>query len=300
MTSAKRSVTVLGAGLMGSAVVRALCRAGHPVRVWNRTRSRAEPLADAGATIHDTVESALSSSDVVISMLLTHEAAMAALAGPATAGTLRGSVLVNLTTSMPQQVPAIAELAREGGAGFLDGIIPVYPDAVGRRGASLLYAGDESVWDDVAPVLLALGGRSRWVGDDVRVAAVIDATSIGHLALTMEVAIVESLAYARSFGVGARQLQPFLAEIAGAAPALLDDLVERIEGQTWGTERATLDTLKFSMELFRDSGRQAGLRDGTVAAAAELMASACEAGLGDADMVALHQHLLGEPAPLDG
>ena len=55
METPTHTVTVLGTGMMGSAVVRALCRAGLAVTVWNRTRSRAEPLAEHGAVIVDDV-----------------------------------------------------------------------------------------------------------------------------------------------------------------------------------------------------------------------------------------------------
>ena len=45
----KFTVSVLGTGIMGAAMARNLARAGHAVRVWNRTRAKAEPLAADGA-----------------------------------------------------------------------------------------------------------------------------------------------------------------------------------------------------------------------------------------------------------
>lgn len=52
----KLTVSVLGTGIMGAAMARNLARAGHTVRVWNRTRSKAEPLAAEGAHIAETPE----------------------------------------------------------------------------------------------------------------------------------------------------------------------------------------------------------------------------------------------------
>ena len=43
----------LGTGRMGSALVRRLLANGCDVAVYNRTRSKAEPLAESGATIAD-------------------------------------------------------------------------------------------------------------------------------------------------------------------------------------------------------------------------------------------------------
>ena len=40
----------IGMGRMGYAMALRLLQAGHPLRVWNRTRSKAEALAAHGAT----------------------------------------------------------------------------------------------------------------------------------------------------------------------------------------------------------------------------------------------------------
>ena len=48
------TVAVLGTGIMGAGMARNLANADFDVRVWNRNRDRAEPLADAGATIADS------------------------------------------------------------------------------------------------------------------------------------------------------------------------------------------------------------------------------------------------------
>lgn len=45
----------LGTGRMGSAMVSRLIQAGAQVTVWNRTRSRTDPLAAKGAIVADTI-----------------------------------------------------------------------------------------------------------------------------------------------------------------------------------------------------------------------------------------------------
>ena len=62
-------IAFLGIGFMGFPMSRRLCEAGHSVRVWNRSRDKAERLAPWGATVHDTPGAAAAGAEVVISML---------------------------------------------------------------------------------------------------------------------------------------------------------------------------------------------------------------------------------------
>lgn len=63
------TVAVLGTGIMGAAMARRLLQADHDVRVWNRTREKAEPLGDDGATVADSPEEAVRGADVVLTVL---------------------------------------------------------------------------------------------------------------------------------------------------------------------------------------------------------------------------------------
>jgi 3-hydroxyisobutyrate dehydrogenase len=59
------TVSVLGTGIMGAAMARNLVKAGHTVRVWNRTQEKAQPLAADGARVVPTVEEAVRGADVL-------------------------------------------------------------------------------------------------------------------------------------------------------------------------------------------------------------------------------------------
>ncbi|WP_410874075.1 NAD(P)-binding domain-containing protein [Nocardia sp. A7] len=58
----KESVTVLGAGSMGSALAGAFLAAGYRTHVWNRTHARTAPLLRAGATAHPDIADAIAAS----------------------------------------------------------------------------------------------------------------------------------------------------------------------------------------------------------------------------------------------
>src|SRR6201999_2670633 len=66
---AKPAVALLGTGIMGAGMGRNILRAGLPLRVWNRSRDRAEPLGGVGAVVCDRPAQAAEGAEVIVTML---------------------------------------------------------------------------------------------------------------------------------------------------------------------------------------------------------------------------------------
>ena len=75
------AIAVLGTGIMGAAIARNLIAAGMEVRAWNRTREKAEPLADDGAKVADTPAEAAEGAGFVLTMLAETDAVVEAVDG---------------------------------------------------------------------------------------------------------------------------------------------------------------------------------------------------------------------------
>jgi 3-hydroxyisobutyrate dehydrogenase-like beta-hydroxyacid dehydrogenase len=65
MTTRER-LGFIGLGLMGSRMAARLLNAGYELTVYNRTRSRAEPLAQRGARVADSPRQVAEASDIVL------------------------------------------------------------------------------------------------------------------------------------------------------------------------------------------------------------------------------------------
>jgi 3-hydroxyisobutyrate dehydrogenase len=78
-------VALLGAGTMGAGMARALLRAGLEVAVWNRSATKAAPLADDGATVGATPGEAVRGADVVLTMLYDVDSVLDVVGGVAIA-----------------------------------------------------------------------------------------------------------------------------------------------------------------------------------------------------------------------
>jgi len=149
----------IGTGVMGRSMCMHLLRAGHPVRVYTRTQSRAEELLAAGAEWADSPRSVAEQSDVVFSIVGFPQDVRDVLLGPqgAVGGLPPGGVVVDMTTSSPQLALEIEAEASRRGAFSLDA--PVSGGDIGAREArlSIMVGGQEVAYRAVVPLFEKLG-----------------------------------------------------------------------------------------------------------------------------------------------
>ncbi|GLZ15689.1 dehydrogenase [Actinomadura sp. NBRC 104425] len=159
------SVAVLGTGIMGAPMARNLARAGLEVRVWNRTRSRAEPLAADGATVADSPAQAVDGADVVITMLSDGEAVHAAMSQAASA--LRpGQVWAQMSTVGVNALRPLADLAAEHGVTFVDAPVQGTKQPAEQGKLVILAAGPQKARAVLEPVFGAVGQKTLWLAED--------------------------------------------------------------------------------------------------------------------------------------
>ncbi|MEU6727250.1 NAD(P)-binding domain-containing protein [Nonomuraea wenchangensis] len=182
MNTDRRSVTVVGLGLMGSALAGALLDHGHPTTVWNRSAHKARPLVDRGARLAATPREAIEASGLIVACVLDY-AALRAVLEPV-AGSLSGKVLVNLTSGSPEQAHEFAAWAGAHGADYLDGAIMTTPPGVGSPEMMFLYSGPDLVFEAHRSTLAALGDPLH-LGADPGLASLYDAALLGLMWSTM-------------------------------------------------------------------------------------------------------------------
>ncbi|MFB6887692.1 NAD(P)-dependent oxidoreductase [Kitasatospora sp. NPDC056327] len=166
-------VTVVGLGLMGQALAAAFLAKGHPTTVWNRSAAKAEQLVAKGATLADSVGSALEASPLVVVCVSDYDAVHGLL--DPVAASLAGRTLVNLTTASSTQARETAEWAAKAGADYVDGAILAMPQAIGSAEATLLYAGSKTAFEKHQATLLALGENGTvYLDEDHGLSALYD------------------------------------------------------------------------------------------------------------------------------
>jgi 3-hydroxyisobutyrate dehydrogenase len=155
----KISVGFIGLGIMGHPMAGHILRAGFPLTVFNRTRSKTTGLAAAGAVVAESPAALAARSDIVITMVSDSPDVEAVVAGPAGVieGIRPGALVVDMSTIAPETERRLAARLRERGARLVDA--PVSGGDVGARNATLaiMAGGDPESLERARPVLAVLG-----------------------------------------------------------------------------------------------------------------------------------------------
>ncbi|MFJ7149191.1 NAD(P)-dependent oxidoreductase [Streptomyces sp. NPDC100445] len=281
------TVGVLGTGIMGAAMARNLVRAGHTVRVWNRTRAKAEPLAADGARVTGTPAEAVEGADVVLTMLHDGPAVLDVLREAAPA--LRpGTLWAQSTTAGIDAIGELAAFAHEHGLVLFDAPVLGTRRPAETGNLLVLAAGPVAHRDAVAPVFDAVGSRTVWTGED---GAAGSATRLKLVANSWVIAATaaagETMALARALGVDP---QSFFDAIDGGP---LDMPYLRAKSALILDDRLTppdfaVDTAAKDARLIVEAGERNGVRLDVAAASAERLERAGAQGHGGADMAAAY------------
>jgi 3-hydroxyisobutyrate dehydrogenase len=163
----KTRIGWIGLGVMGRSMCGHLIDKGFRATVYTRTKSTADALVAKGAAWADSPKAVAEQSDVVFSIVGFPSDVREVLLGEdgALAGSKKGDVLVDMTTSEPSLAVEIYEKAKARGVSSVDA--PVSGGDVGAREArlSIMIGGDEDVvaalqpcWDAMGKTVVRQGG----------------------------------------------------------------------------------------------------------------------------------------------
>jgi 3-hydroxyisobutyrate dehydrogenase len=155
----KTRVGWIGTGVMGRWMCQHLISKGYSATVYNRTKDKAKPLLEAGATWADSPKGVAERSDVVFAIVGYPRDVREVFLGAqgALAGSKAGNVLVDMTTSEPSLAREICEAAKAKGVAAVDA--PVSGGDVGAKNAalSIMVGGDADVVEAIRPLFECLG-----------------------------------------------------------------------------------------------------------------------------------------------
>jgi 3-hydroxyisobutyrate dehydrogenase-like beta-hydroxyacid dehydrogenase len=214
-------VALIGTGRMGTAMARALARAGRPLVLQNRTRDRAEALAaELGGRVVATPAEAAAAADVTLTML-ADDAAVEAVYGGSDGlleGARTGSVLVDLSTVAPDTLRSFEGPARAIGADLLDAPVSGSTALAETGQLTLMVGGNADVLERARPALDPLARTIVHVGALGAGAAM--KLAVNTLIYGLNEALAEGLVLAEQAGIDRATAYDVFAASAAGAPYL--------------------------------------------------------------------------------
>jgi 3-hydroxyisobutyrate dehydrogenase-like beta-hydroxyacid dehydrogenase len=193
-----------------------LIEAGHRLRLWNRSRPKAEELARKGAEVVSEPREAF--REVLISMLADDTAVREVILG---SGMLdrapRGGIHVNMATISVALTEELTEEHRRRGLHYIAAPVFGRPEAAAARQLNIVAAGDGATLDRVQPLLDAVGQRTWRLGEEPREASAAKLAGNFLIAAAIE-CMGEAVVMAERYGVRPAALLEILGNTLFAAP----------------------------------------------------------------------------------
>ncbi len=167
MTQDKPTVGWIGAGRMGFQLAKRLLAAGYPVAVYNRTRAKAEPLEEFGATVVDRPVD-LADRDIVFSMVSASkdlETVMLGEGGLLTDPDRAPRIIGDASTVSVEASETVRAAAEARGVGFLATPVSGNPKVISVGKLTVAASGPREAYDQIEPLLQTWGRGVTYVGE---------------------------------------------------------------------------------------------------------------------------------------
>jgi 3-hydroxyisobutyrate dehydrogenase-like beta-hydroxyacid dehydrogenase len=274
---------------MGGRIAKRLLDAGHTVRGYNRTRSKAAWLEQAGLTLCDTPRQVAAESEVTFAMVTDTSALRAITGGPdgILAGLGPGRIFVDMSTSSPELSRHLAGQAEERGARMLDAPVSGSVVTLEEGKLSIMVGGERAVFELIRPYLEAIGPKVTHVGTNGQAVLMKIATNLS-LAVQM-LAFSEGLLIAEKGGIARETAADVLLNSVIASPMIKyrGPFVMKMPDEAW----FDVNMMQKDMLLALEAGRQLDVPLPTTAATNELLTAARGMGLERQDFAVLYEVL---------
>jgi 3-hydroxyisobutyrate dehydrogenase len=279
-------VAFLGMGIMGSRMAANVARGDFQLTVWNRTRERAERVAEAtGAKLAATPAEAAEGADAVITMVVDSPEVEAVLFGEngAAAALNEGALAIDMSTIAPKAAEEIAERLGQSGIGFIDAPVSGSSPKAEDGTLTIMVGASDEDYERALPLFESMGEL------------IVHCGPVGHgqmvkllnntLAATNAAVLAEAIAVARKADLDLDALVRVVAASSGNSTMLGLKARPMIEHQF--DPLFKLDHMLKDVRHTLNAGHDLGARMPVSEAAESLYEAASEAGKGEEDFAAV-------------
>jgi 3-hydroxyisobutyrate dehydrogenase-like beta-hydroxyacid dehydrogenase len=213
------NIAFIGLGNMGSAMAQNLIKAGHSLRVYNRTRSRAEELQPLGGHVAATPGEAAAGAEIAITMLADDHVLESMMFEK---GTLLDSLPANaihiscstISVALSRRMAAAHAERKQH---YVSAPVFGRPEAAAAAKLFIVAAGPAAQVERCKPLFDAMGQKTFVVGEDASGATLLKLNG-NFLITTVIESLAESFALVRKSGLDANQFLEILTSTLFNAP----------------------------------------------------------------------------------
>ena len=279
----------VGLGVMGSRIVKRLLDAGHSVTGYNRTKSKAQWLLDAGMKWGESPHAVATAADVVFTMVSNTSALQSVTGGPngLLTGLRKGAIFIDMSTVSPAVIRELAAQVVSKGAQMLDAPVSGSVITLEEGKLSIMAGGDRAAFDRVQPILQDIGPKVTYVGGNGMAVSMKIAINLS-LAVQM-LAFSEGVLLAEKSGIARETAVEVLLNSVIASPMVKyrGPFALGMPDEAW----FNVDMMQKDMLLALEMGKQFAVPLPTTAVTNEMLTTARGMGLAEKDFAVLFETL---------
>ncbi|GHO42365.1 NAD(P)-dependent oxidoreductase [Ktedonospora formicarum] len=248
------AIGFIGLGRLGLPMATNLIKSGYPLRVYNRTASKAESLVAQGAQLAGTPADVVETGGVIASIVWDDAALESIVMSDGFLERLgAGGIHLSMSTVSPEMSKKLAAIHAQHGSTYVEAPIFGRPEAAVAHQLWIPCAGPQHAKERIQPLLKAMGGQGIFdFGEEIGAALLVKLVG-NFLIISAGHSLREALAMAEKNGVDPRAVVDMLTQ------TLFDAPIYRSYGKMIAEKNAPFGQSKIPLKdigLFKNAAQQ--------------------------------------------
>ena len=276
-------IGIIGTGLMGAPIAEKYLSAGIKVGVFNRTKEKAERLANKGAEAFQTSAQLIEKYDVVFVVLTDYHAVCSALFENNSIN-FAGKTIIQISTISPEESVLLSERIEKAGGVFIEapalGSIP----QIKAGELIVLFGGSKKEFEANEKIFKPVSSQVFYIGETGTASAV--KLALNQLIVSLTAAFSTSLGLVLNSEADVDKFMEILRASALYAPTF-DKKLNRMLERNFDNPNFPVKHMLKDVELIKEMTGKKGVDGSVVSAAESILTKAIEMKLGEKDYSAL-------------
>lgn len=215
------TISVLGTGVMGTALGQAILDSGIKLIAYNRTVERTTTLVEAGATRAIDATQAIADADISIFVMINGKAVLDTLKSvPADA--IKGKIIISASSATIEEGKAMQQIIENAGGQFADMSIEIGPDLLSSSNGVVSLGASEATFAEIQPILSTFCADVKRIGNAGEARKLESIAVVGSMLAGINIAYMT--AFAQKVGIASEVYEPYIAMFEPSASYVIDKM----------------------------------------------------------------------------